>query len=169
MVICISWKHDSLFNKSVENAIIFPQKMAAWIIPLYPWCTESLFRTSSKKRRLGELDVFIQKKKKKPKRCNYVQKKRGEIFIKNSEWVYISIKKLPYCSQVSSAVAISQLYLEINIHRMETQVQELISTQILEDKIKTSRLLNVPSFQGNKAYSLQAYFLKKKKLTKLCH
>lgn len=95
--------------------------------------------------------------------------KRGEIFIKNSEWVYISIKKLPYCSQVSSAVAISQLYLEINIHRMETQVQELISTQILEDKIKTSRLLNVPSFQGNKAYSLQAYFLKKKKLTKLCH
>lgn len=32
-------------------------------------------------------------KKKKNLRCSYVQKKRGEIFIKNSEWVYISIKK----------------------------------------------------------------------------
>ena len=52
---------------------------------------------------------------------------------------------------------------------METQAQELISTQILEGKIKMSRLLNVPSFHRNKAYSLQAYFLKKKKLTKLCH
>lgn len=114
--------------------------------------------------------MSLLKKKKKNLRCSYVQKKRGEIFIKNSEWVYISIKKkLPHCSQVSSAVAISQLYLEINIHRMETQVQELISTQILEGKIKMSRLLNMPSFHRNKAYSLQAYFLKKKKLTKLCH
>ena len=51
---------------------------------------EPLFGTWSKKR-LGELEVFI--KKNKTKRCSYVQKKKGEIVIKNSEWVYISIKK----------------------------------------------------------------------------
>ena len=97
-------------------------------------------------------------------------KRKEEKFLSRTLNEYIFLLKKITMLQPSFISSCRQPTLLGNKHlQMETQVQELISTQILEGKIKMSRLLNVPSFHGNKAYSLQAYFLKKKKLTKSCH
>lgn len=134
------------------------------IVPLMH--TELLFRTGSRKRKLEELDVFMNK----TKRHSYVQRKRRTTIIRNTKWEYILLKNKTFSSATGFIRCYHQLIVRVTRHSYKRNPSPSAHTYLLRyQKVnKMSKRQNMLSFHRNQAYLRQAYPLKKKKLTKSC-
>lgn len=109
--------------------------------------TEPLFRTGSRKRKLEELDVFMNK----TKRHSYVQRKRGTTVIKNSKWEYILLKNKIFSSAAGFIRCYCQLIVPVTRHSYKRNPSPSAHTDLLR-----YQKVNKMSKQQNTLFPLES-------------
>lgn len=133
------------------------------IVPLMH--TEPLFRTGSTKRKLEEVDVFMNK----TKRHSYAQRKRRTTVSRIPNEGIFLLKNKTFSSAAGFIRCYCQLTVPVTRHSYNRNPSPSAHTFLLRYQKVNKTQQNMLSFHRNQAYLRKAYLLKKKKLTKSCH